>query len=251
MIELPPGKRNVLDTIFADYPYLRGFVPAVLAGGMGDAFADDMDNPKVGCLHLSRFYLLAGEADSDAAIEMVGEIPRESVLVGANANWEGRIRQVWGDNLDSWTRVAFGPGRWDRARLQTFARDLPAGYVIKPVTDAEVEGFAKLADWLISNYPTHNAFLAQGFGFAIEYAGKVVAGCGSFAVGGGKIDCGIATLPNFRRRGLATAVAAAMILHCLEHDIDPCWDAANEISAGLAEKLGFTNPTPYNAYTLR
>ena len=49
-----------------------------------------------------------------------------------------------------------------------------------------------------------------------------------------------------------------MILYCLEHEIEPCWDAGNradvretEISAALAKKLGFTNPTPYTAYIVK
>ena len=41
-----------------------------------------------------------------------------------------------------------------------------------------------------------------------------------------------------------------MILYCLERNIEPCWDAANEASAMLATKLGFTDPRHYKAYTI-
>src|SRR5439155_13041155 len=58
----------------------------------------------------------------------------------------------------------------------------------------------------------------------------------------------IQTHPDFLRRGLASACAAAMIEYCLEHGLRPCWDAHNDVSAALATKLGFTNPAPYTAY---
>ena len=42
-----------------------------------------------------------------------------------------------------------------------------------------------------------------------------------------------------------------MIEHCLVHNLEPCWDAANDWSAELAEKLGFINPKAYNAYWIK
>ncbi|MBI2360996.1 MAG: GNAT family N-acetyltransferase [Deltaproteobacteria bacterium] len=50
---------------------------------------------------------------------------------------------------------------------------------------------------------------------------------------------------------LLRAVAAALILYCLEHGIEPCWDAANEPSAALARQLGFHSTGKYEAYRLK
>jgi hypothetical protein len=44
---------------------------------------------------------------------------------------------------------------------------------------------------------------------------------------------------------LATVAAAALIVHSLEQGLDPNWDAANESSAGLATKLGYTPQGTY------
>jgi GNAT superfamily N-acetyltransferase len=249
MIELPPPNRHVLEPMFADYPYLRGYVPAVLAGGMGRAFVDDADDPKRGGLHLLWVYLFAGDPTGDDAAEMIRRIPAGSALVGPNAEWEQMIQETLGDDLDTSQRVAFGPGSWNRKRLETISRDLPPGYAMKQVTESEVEQFAQLIDWLIAAYPSRDAFLEDGVGFAVDVGGKIVSGCSAFAMGGGKIDFGVATLTDYRGRGLAAAVSASMILYCLENNIEPCWDAMNDTATRLGTRLGFTNPTPYITYS--
>jgi len=85
----------------------------------------------------------------------------------------------------------------------------------------------------------------------ILHQGRFVSGASSGAVGGGKLEIEIQTHRQFRRRGLARAVAAALILYCLEHGIEPCWDAANEPSAALARQLGFHSTGKYVAYRLK
>ena len=65
-----------------------------------------------------------------------------------------------------------------------------------------------------------------------------------------KLITEIQTHHDYRRRGLASATAAAMIEHCLDAGLEPCWDAHNSMSAALATKIGFVNPTPYTAYEL-
>src|SRR5215469_11674189 len=93
--------------------------------------------------------------------------------------------------------------------------------------------------------------MTRGVGLGILTQGRVVSGVSCAAVGGGDCAIEIQTHRQFRRRGLARAVAAALILYCLEHGIEPCWDAANEPSAALARQLGFHSTGKYEAYRLK
>jgi predicted GNAT family acetyltransferase len=77
-----------------------------------------------------------------------------------------------------------------------------------------------------------------------------VAGCSSYTLANNKLEIEIDTHPDHRRKGLARAVAAALILYCLDAGIEPCWDAHNPESAALAEQLGFTDPTPYEVFVV-
>ena len=66
----------------------------------------------------------------------------------------------------------------------------------------------------------------------------------------GKAEIEVETSPYYRRCGLATVVSAALVLECLERGLEPCWDAANPASAGLARKLGLESVGCYNAYVI-
>ena len=260
MIELSPDQRHIARVLFHDYPYLRGYVAAVLSGEMGAAFVDDVDHPTVGQLTLGWPHIFAGDATSRASEAMLREISPQATLIGADTTWADAFRRIWGNQLVPWKRIAFGTGDWNPKTLTALTQWLPKGYTLKQVTTStEVEGLTRVVDWLVDrrNYPTPEDFLNRGVAFAVEFKGQIVSGCTSYAIGGGKFDLGIATLPEHQRRRLAQAVAARMVLYCIEHDIEPCWDAGNrtdaretEISAALAQKLGFTNPTPYTAYII-
>ena len=64
----------------------------------------------------------------------------------------------------------------------------------------------------------------------------------------GGIEIEIDTKEECRRRGLALACGARLILECLDRGLYPSWDAANLDSVRLAEKLGYRFDRAYTAY---
>ena len=212
-------------------------------GVMGTAFVDNPDEPKIGYLQAGDFRIFAGEP-----IRAYVEEKFMGAIMVPDDEWEKLLKQIRGDHLQIYERVDFEAGQWDRNRLQTLAQNAADGFIIKRVVHADVAQFAALASSLVHNFPSHSSFLKEGIGFCVKQGTEMVSGCSSYLIGGGKLEIEIQTHADFRRRGLATAVAATMIEHCLAHDLEPCWDAANEWSVGLAEKLGFINPKAYNAY---
>jgi predicted GNAT family acetyltransferase len=104
---------------------------------------------------------------------------------------------------------------------------------------------------LVYNFPSHEAFVRTSIGLGILHQGRYVAAASAAAIGGGKAEFEIQTHPQFRRRGLARAVGAALMLTCLERGLEPCWDAANAPSSALARQLGFRSTGTYDAFTLR
>jgi GNAT superfamily N-acetyltransferase len=249
LIELPPDARGPLRPLFEGFPGLHGCVDAVLEGTMGTARADDAHYPKVALAELD-FAFLAGDPDALAADEAVRSLQPPAWPALSSASWEPLLRRVWGDAVATRTRVAFQPGAWEADRLRAFMEALPSGFSLKRITIEDAVRFEALADSLVYNFPSLDAYASRGVGFGIEHAGRFVSGCSSFAISSRSLEFDIQTHPDFRRRGLATAAAAAMIEHCLDAGLEPCWDAHNEMSAALATKLGFIEPRPYTCYEI-
>ena len=88
-------------------------------------------------------------------------------------------------------------------------------------------------------------FFRRGLGFAVLHRGKPVAGASSYTVYDDGIEIEIDTSPAYRRRGLASACGARLVLECLDRGLNPCWDAHDLRSAALAKKLGYTNAKAY------
>ena len=89
---------------------------------------------------------------------------------------------------------------------------------------------------------------ALGRGFAVMKEGQIVSAASSYSRYREGIDIEIATLKTERHRGLASAVAAKLILACLDEGLYPAWDAANKMSVKLAEKLGYEFSHEYVCY---
>jgi GNAT superfamily N-acetyltransferase len=238
-----------LRPLFEDFPGLHGCLHAVLEGTMGSARADDALRPTVALLDLD-FSFLAGDPNALPAEEAVRSLQVPAVLALSSASWEPPLRRVWGDAVATRTRVAFRSGVWDPRRLREFREALPAGFSIKRIDLDNASRFEELADSLVYNFPTLEDFVARGAGFGIEHDRRFVSGCSSFAISSRSLEFEIQTHPDFRRRGLASAAAAAMIEHCRDAGLEPCWDAHNEMSAALATKLGFIEPRPYTSYEI-
>lgn len=250
MVELPPVNRTAIRPLFADYPYLQGLVNGALRGAFGEAFADQTKAATVGMLSADDFVFFAGDPSCATAAEMISSQPAGSWLIGRDAAWQARFVEIWGDQLKQKERFAFqAPTVWNRARLTGLMRNVPAGCTLMQIPEVAAARFARLSASLVDFDAQGEPSMARSVGFGVEQEGQFIAGCAG-APANGLLDFEIQTALAYRRRGLATAVAAAMILYCLDHDLQPCWDAANEMSARLAEKVGFVGLTPYMAYQI-
>ena len=174
-----------------------------------------------------------------------------NVVIAPTPAWQRLVAATYPNALTVYRREAFQAEQFDVDKLRGFSQTLPGGFELRQVRLEEVAQFATdLERALTYNFRTHQEFITRGVGMGILHQGRFVSGVSSAVVGGGKFEIEIQTHPQFRRRGLARAVAAALILYCLEHGIEACWDAANEPSAALARQLGFHSTGKYDAYRL-
>ena len=193
------------------------------------------------------FTFLAGEPDRTLLAKAKGPI-----LVPRTEEWEPVIEDFFQDRAVRETRYAIKkePDVFDRRKLEHFAASLPEGYELRLVDEALVPVLLA-EEWsrdLCSAFNGPADCCKRGVGTAVLYGGVPVAGAGAYCVYRGGIEIEIDTRSDHRRKGLAAACGARLILECLDRDLYPSWDAIDLRSVALAEKLGYHRGEPYTTY---
>ena len=197
-----------------------------------------------GRITLGDFCFLAGKPDRALA-----ETLEAPIVTAREEGWYRLVEEVYGPRAVRQTRYATAkdPSSFDRRRLAGFIEALPPGYVLRPMDEAMVP--ALLAEpWsrdFCSNFDAPADFARRGMGIAALWNGVPVAGAASYSVYSGGVEIQIETREDHRRRGLAKACGAALILACLDRGLYPSWDAQDMRSLALAEKLGYRPAGPY------
>lgn len=248
MGQIKPLCKHVEDTL----------IWSCLEGYMGEAWCND--RVTAAQIITADFCFFLGDADSEGAKELVSHIPVQYekhfiIMVPQNAAWGKLIEEVYGEECHSFTRYAFKKegNTFNRQKLMQFATSLPEEYTIVPIDEENYE-FCQTEEWsedLCSQFPNAKVYEEKGIGFLVCYKGVPVCGASSYTIYSKGIEIEIDTREDFRRKGLATACAAKLILACLEKDLYPSWDAANLKSVGLAKKLGYHFSHEYIAYDVK
>lgn len=193
------------------------------------------------------FCFLVGKPDGELLKEVTVHI-----LTSRTADWHPVIETAFGDRAVKETRWAIKkePDVFDREKLAAYAAALPEGYTLRLINE-ELVPVLMAEDWsrdFCAAFDSPADCCERGVGVVAMYDGAPVAGAGSYCVYQGGIEIEIDTRPDHRRKGLATACGAALILACLDRGLYPSWDAIDQRSAALAEKLGYHRGQPYPVY---
>ena len=127
---------------------------------------------------------------------------------------------------------------------------LPEGYELKLLEEDDYVLCQKnrWANDLVSQFKSYNSYRKLGLGVVVLKDGELVAGASSYSRYNDGIEIEVDTREDHRRKGLAYACGAKLILECLERGLYPSWDAQNMWSVALAEKLGYHYSHEYTAY---
>ncbi len=133
---------------------------------------------------------------------------------------------------------------------------VPEGFALLPV-DAALLGrtglrnHAALGDWGMANWGGVADFLTRGVGMCLVHGEVIASWCLADCAVGLRCEIGIATDPDYRRRGLAVLATAATVAACLGRGFTRigwhCW-TRNLGSRGVAERIGFAHTGTYTDY---
>lgn len=108
-------------------------------------------------------------------------------------------------------------------------------------------------DWAADGccfFKSYGDYNENGLGYVVYREGQLVCIASSYTAYNQTIGVTIGTLDEHRRKGLAAACAASLIMECLKRGIYPEWEAANMDSVALAEKLGYHYDRAFDVYSL-
>lgn len=244
MIEIPLSRGSVLAPLFTHTQ--ESFVLSFTQGCMGRGWADDPEHPTAARIQVGDFSLLAGDASSPEAPALVKGIePRASCPVHLvdteNEGWRQLVQSLFASRCTAEDRYAIRKDTvFDSRHLRTLATTLPSEFSIAPI-DAGLYRRCLEQPYtydLVSNFDEAD-FLHRGVGFCVLRGDEPVGGASSYSIWREGIEIEVDIREDCRRKGLAAAVSATLILDCLKRGLYPSWDAANLASVALAEKLGY------------
>ncbi|SET14422.1 Protein N-acetyltransferase, RimJ/RimL family [Oceanobacillus limi] len=227
-------------------------IQSCLQGHMGTAWVDDLEKPTVSQLIVGIFVFYAGNPNANATEELLYNLPEHSLVIVDTEEWKKKIEMVHQDASNKIQRYRFRKERkdLDRHHLEKFLSTLEDGYELRKM-DADIvrePSLHHVSEDFTAQFESLDDFINRGIGYAVLYKGQVVCGAASYSIYDAGIEIEIGTDPTHRRKGLATVAAAALILDCMDQGLYPSWDAANEESVKLAEKLGYVFEEDYDTY---
>ncbi|MBQ6292795.1 MAG: GNAT family N-acetyltransferase [Lachnospiraceae bacterium] len=214
---------------------------------MGKIYVTDLEAPRSAMAFIGCFAFYAGVPDK----ELVRNKPAGFVIMTPqNEAWGACIEECF-PNAEKETRYAIKKNtKFDKKYLQSLVDRLPDAYELKAIDGKLYDqclAEPMTADF-VSCFGSKEKFLELGRGMVIMKEGRIVAGASSYTRYQEGIELEVDTAEEERRKGLATAVCAALILRCLNEGLYPSWDAQNINSVHLAEKLGYEFDREYTVY---
>jgi GNAT superfamily N-acetyltransferase len=253
MIELPLSKANRLRIARAFGGQVRVdiSIDCVIEDQMGKAFVDDLAHPTAFLIEMDGFFCyFAGDASGPGGRGLVASATPPKLLMGLSPDWLALVGEIHGDRLIMADRYIFSS---ENLSVDHLERLLEASPFKDGVRRIDVDVATQIADnpqsfVQLTAYDTPEDFVERGIGFCVVEEGSIVGAAYASLVCSTGIEISLFVLPDYRRRGVATALCCHLLTFCLERNMDPHWDAANPESCALAMKLGYKPTGSYEAY---
>lgn len=216
---------------------------SVLDGMMGEAYTDNISNPKFAILIVRKYCFMSGNIEKEDLYKLIDSKLKQYIIIPSDS-LKTIIEEIFKYNINKLERYSIKKNPlFDKQKLQEYIEKAPKDYKIQEIDKniaekIKEEKFINITD----NYEKN------GVGYCCIYNNEIIGVASSNIFYKDGIEVNIKVEDEYRRRGIATALASKLILKCLEENKKISWDAANLWSVGLAEKLGFEYDSTYNIY---
>lgn len=253
MLEYPLTRANriQLARAFRNTSHVDLSIECVIEAQMGKAYVDNIERPSAYKIQVGPFFYFAGDATEEGGQEMLRDIQPWTLFMPSTEGWLEAGKNMYREKLLGFDRYSFSSEclsieHLEKLSLQSaFSKEIK---VIDLVIASQVWGQDHFLD--ISDFESPSDFVERGIGYYAAKGRTIIGAAYSSLVCSQGIEVSIFISEDYRRQGMATALAAHLLKWCLENNMDPHWDAANLESCTLAEKLGYLPKGKYQAYYL-
>jgi len=247
---LTKANRIKLARAFGNVPRVDMSIECVLEGQMGSALVDNVENPTVFKIEVGPFFYFAGELKSPAAKVMFKTIAPYTLFMPSAQGWIETAKEMYGDRLVDMERHSFSQDQLSAEYLNQLLEQS----IWKEIKMMDLEFIRKLWEKEhfieLSDFDSAEDFVLRGIGYYLEKDNKILGAAYSSLVCSRGIEVSIFIREDYRRKGIATALAGHLLNWCLKNNTQVNWDAANKESCQLALKMGFAYAKTYRAYYL-
>lgn len=266
MYELEKARYARVQPLFAKLRY-NLVIDSIIDGNTPTwVYVDDPIRPRTALMwNRQKSLLLAGFALDETVNAAIGELIAQKIIPDARQryipelslhytpfDWEGHMDMV----------LTGREYHKARRRIYTFKnlkvdwRDkLPSELKMRRIDawilqNQDLENAGQMLAWVLSYWDSVPAFESTGFGYCLLDEQVVASWCLTVYASSRQFELGVATVAQFRNRGLATLTTAACLEHCLTNGYNPHWHSweHNRPSIAVAQKVGFERPMGYSVY---
>lgn len=237
-------KLKKIEPLFKDIRFFMG--KSVLEGIMGDAYTNNLSNSQFAILVVKSFCFISGSIEKEELKEIFNNNFKEKSIIPSDEICE-QIEEIYGNKIIKTQRYSIKKNpTFNTLQLEKMSKDVFPKYKIekikgKLIKKVREEGFKITTE----NYEKN------GIGFCCIYNNEIVGSASSNIFYKDGIEVNVRVKEEHRRKGLATAMCANLILECINKNKKISWDAKDMISVKLSEKLGFKYDSTYNRYRFR
>lgn len=256
MIELGKTKRQTIQSICQDSDEV--LVRGAMEGTMGRVFVPQLKNSSYCLIHVGDFaYLLGLPPNGEKSLDLKSQIYEtcsRAFITPGDERWAFWLEEEFLGQYRLVNRYALkkDENHFDKKTLEGYKKNIPEGIRIRRL-DERLYHLVLKEEWsrdFVANFEDEQQFMREGLGYVAAKGREILSGCSAYGYSSGMMEVEVETKKDYRRQGLALACSAAFLLECMERGIYPNWDAANEQSVGLAEKLGYVFHREYQVYQI-
>ena len=250
---LTPLNRLKLAQAFRDVLRVDLGIECVLEGQMGKAFVDNIDDPTVFMIEQGDFWsYFAGDPAGEEAQTLLENLSPLRMLMPSAPGWKELLEKVYGDRIRPNDRYIFNSTKVSLINLKSLIENSPyRDRIVQIDVTLAKQALYDCEGFEISAYGLSANFVERGIGFCLLDNKKVVGVAYASLICSKGIEVSIFVVPEFRRKGTATALSSFLVKYCLEYKMgEPHWDASNPESCKLALRLGYKPVGTYQAYYL-